>query len=244
MANTYQDWQVVEPIKLHEETEAFSSISTYTQKDYKNITEKNNIVLFDYKFFSQDMYSSFKNNLKNVINQFYLDVPREKLFINGRRYTDPEKAYQYLNNIQLESKVKEMVFMLSTQTAMYLPCMVLNDIYCKDSEQLLAISVANYSQIKYLGETKGRSSMKVYINLDHIVQKSKNNLKNTRQNNSKNNEEVLFPHIKIKKRFRIFDVVDGVKDRTQFFIDVQLFYNLVHNEILVLSWKVVSRQSN
>ena len=214
-SNSTSDWVLINPIHLHPECDKFSQIGFIgTSNPNPHISKVNdNCILIEYPYFVKDLYSSFKNQPSQIKHQFSLDIGREKFCINGIRYTDPVQVEKMLENMNLTHQKKDLLYMLSTQCSMYLPCLLLYRTYCE--ERLLSLVT------RFIGETKDYKSLNIDIQCG-----SDSNSKLTKLN-----------YIFVKKRLRIFHLQDESHDMTDFVLDTQIYLDFSQENYVVLSWK-------
>lgn len=154
------EWVLLDPSSSSDD---FAPISFYSpHASPQPEAPKDNIILVKFDDYLNDLYQGFHSNFQNVIRQFYLDVPREKIHINNYLYQDPKKIHQIINQSSLNPKTKLLLYMLSTQCAMCLPCQTLISLYGHSNSN-------SNSNPNYLGEIGGQNFMKVDIQLGSKV---------------------------------------------------------------------------
>jgi hypothetical protein len=181
-----EEWILVDPINISE----FVQVNLFSPT-LNILPQTDNIILLDYPFFFNDLYSSFNYNMSKVMSLFYIDIPRERLIINQIHYPNPQKAETTINNLPISTQHKDLIFMLSTQCVMALPFQILNQIYCKIQSQ------SQYQQ--YLAESKNNDSLHIIINDKYLtIEKTLRLFHLTKDGNDK-----TIQHIKSKIHFNI-----------------------------------------
>lgn len=148
------DWILLEPVQFEPEIDEFAQIAFYQPK-FQFMPKQDNIILVDYKYYLNELYDCFHHDRDNIIKLFYVDVPREKLIINNVIYSEPYHAYKKIDSFNVSRNNKDLLYMLSTQCSMILPCQILNNVY-----------IENTDKIEYLGETREGKLMNINIVYD------------------------------------------------------------------------------
>jgi len=155
-----EDWILLEPINISE----FVQVNLFSP-NLNVLPQNDNIILLDYHYFLNDLYSSFQYNMDKVMRLFYLDVPREHLVINQIHYLNPQKAEAAINNLPISNNNKTLIFMLSTQCVMALPFQILSQTYCPTN--------TTYQNQIFIGELsnqiKKQDSLHININANHLT---------------------------------------------------------------------------
>ncbi len=93
---------------------------------------------------------TFKYDIQKILSQFYLDVPREELYLNDYLFQNPSLAYNTIDNTTLTTQEKNIIYLMGTQVSMALPCDIIIKLYC-------------LGQKKFLSETRDQKTMKIRV---------------------------------------------------------------------------------
>ena len=166
--------------------------------DYISSSIKERILIIDYDIFWKKVISSYQDE-SDIWNQFQMDLPRCKYFINGYQVFNPIKIRQILD-YNFSSTIVNNILMISTQVLMGTPY------------EIISNSINKYNW--YLSEI-GQFDLidrKMYINL--FLDKSK----------------II---VQGKKKMRIFELDNEIKDNTIFYVDIDFEIELISRKIII-----------